>query len=212
MTVIKGYLTMLEAGTLGDTAPKARSVLPLLIAKSDEVNWMVEQMIEAARLEEGRLALKKERSRHRRADRRGDRRRANCCSAITSSSVEKPVEAIEAEVDPDRFQIVVRNLLEQRRQVLPAGTRHHRRVTAERRRRASGRDRRGHRHLAGRPGAAVHALRPHRDQGHEHTCRERALACGCRVRSRACTMVTSRSSRRSVAAAPSPSRCRSMHS
>src|SRR5207237_8624190 len=60
MTVIKGYLTMLEAGALGDLSPKARSVLPLLISKSDEVNWMVEQMIEASRLEEGRLALKRQ--------------------------------------------------------------------------------------------------------------------------------------------------------
>jgi len=34
MTVIKGYLTMLDAGALGDLAPKARSVLPLLISKS----------------------------------------------------------------------------------------------------------------------------------------------------------------------------------
>src|SRR5207302_4221007 len=62
MTVIKGYLTMLEAGALGDLAPKARSVLPLLISKSDEVNWMIEQMIEASRLEEGRLALKRHRA------------------------------------------------------------------------------------------------------------------------------------------------------
>src|SRR6266700_3682921 len=62
MTVLKGYLTMLGAGALGELSPKARSVVPLLISKSDEVNWMIEQMIEAARLEEGRLALKRQRS------------------------------------------------------------------------------------------------------------------------------------------------------
>ena len=62
MTVIKGYLTMLEAGSLGELPPKARSVLPLLVSKSDEVNWMIEQMLEASRLEEGRLALKLQRA------------------------------------------------------------------------------------------------------------------------------------------------------
>jgi signal transduction histidine kinase len=51
MTIIKGYLTMLEAGSLGELPPKASSVLPLLISKSDEINWMLEQMLEAARLE-----------------------------------------------------------------------------------------------------------------------------------------------------------------
>ncbi|TMD77615.1 MAG: hypothetical protein E6I77_07235 [Chloroflexi bacterium] len=56
ITVIKGYLTMIAAGSLGDVPPKAASVVPLLVAKADEVNSMLEQMIETSRLEEGRLA------------------------------------------------------------------------------------------------------------------------------------------------------------
>src|SRR5438132_977626 len=121
MTVIKGYLTMLEAGALGDLAPKARSVLPLLISKSDEVNWMIEQMIEASRLEEGRLALK--------------RHRADIVELTDSAidgvrmlltghdlKVDMPVESIEADVDPDRFQIVVRNLLSNAAKYSASGT------------------------------------------------------------------------------------------
>lgn len=121
MTVIKGYLTMLEAGALGDLAPRVRSVLPLLISKSDEVNWMIEQMIEASRLEEGRLALKRSRT---------------DIVELTDSAIEGvrmtlsghelkvdlPPEAIDAEVDPDRFQIVVRNLLSNAAKYSPAGS------------------------------------------------------------------------------------------
>jgi len=121
MTVIKGYLTMLEAGALGEVSPKAHSVLPLLISKSDEVNWMVEQMIEAARLEEGRLSLK--------------RRRADIVE-LTDAAVDgvrmllsghevkldTPPYPIDADVDPDRFQIVVRNLLSNAAKYSPAGT------------------------------------------------------------------------------------------
>src|SRR5438552_2290408 len=102
MTVIKGYLTMLESGALGDLSLKARSVLPLLISKSDAVNWMVEQMIEGSRLEEGRLALK--------------RHRADIVE-LTDAAVDgvkmllvghevkldSPVHSIDADVDPDRF-------------------------------------------------------------------------------------------------------------
>jgi len=110
MTVIKGYLTMLEGGALGELSPKARSILPLLISKSDEVDWMIEQMIEAARLEEGRLALKKH--------------RADIVELTDSAisgvqillsghdlKIDTPPQPVEAEVDPDRFQMVVRNLL-----------------------------------------------------------------------------------------------------
>lgn len=121
MTVIKGYLTMLDAGALGELAPKARSVLPLLISKSDEVNWMIEQMIEASRLEEGRLALKRHRT---------------DIVELTDSAIEgvrmlltghelkvdMPVESIEADVDPDRFQIVVRNLLSNAAKYSASGT------------------------------------------------------------------------------------------
>ncbi|TMF40136.1 MAG: hypothetical protein E6I27_01120 [Chloroflexi bacterium] len=121
MTVIKGYLTMLESGALGDLSLKARSVLPLLISKSDEVNWMVEQMIEGSRLEEGRLALK--------------RHRADIVE-LTDAAVDgvkmllvghevkldSPVHSIDADVDPDRFQIVIRNLLSNAAKYSPAGT------------------------------------------------------------------------------------------
>jgi signal transduction histidine kinase len=121
MTVIKGYLTMLNAGSLGALPERAQSVLPLLISKSDEVNWMLEQMVEASRLEEGRLALKK-----RRLD----------IVALTGAAIEgvkmllsgheltidQPKGPVEAEVDPDRYQIVVRNLLTNAAKYSPSGT------------------------------------------------------------------------------------------
>ena len=110
MTVIKGYLTMLDAGALGEVSPKARSVIPLLISKSDEVNWMIEQMIEASRLEEGRFALKKQK-----ADVVDLTELAVDGVRMLLSGHELKLEttptAIEADVDPDRVQIVLRNLL-----------------------------------------------------------------------------------------------------
>ncbi|TMB47960.1 MAG: HAMP domain-containing histidine kinase [Chloroflexi bacterium] len=121
MTVIKGYLTMLDAGALGEVSPKAQSVLPLLISKSDEVNWMIEQMIEASRLEEGRLALKKQRTDIVELT-------ENAIDGVRmllsghELKVQTPSTSIDAEVDPDRFQIVVRNLLSNASKYSPAGT------------------------------------------------------------------------------------------
>lgn len=121
MTIIKGYLTMFEAGFLGELSPKANSVLPLLISKSDEINWMLEQMLEVARLEEGRLELNKS---------RGD------VVEITGRTidgmrmlfrghdlnVDEPAEPVEADLDPERFQMVVRNLLTNAAKYSPAGS------------------------------------------------------------------------------------------
>jgi signal transduction histidine kinase len=121
MTIIKGYLTMFEAGSLGELSPKANSVLPLLISKSDEINWMLEQMLEASRLEEGRLELNKKR---------------HDVVEITDMAidgvkillrghelkVDEPAEPLEAEVDRDRFQMVIRNLLSNAAKYSPAGS------------------------------------------------------------------------------------------
>lgn len=122
MTVIMGYLTMLEAGSLSDLSTQTKSVLPLLIAKSHEVTWMIEQMVEAARLEEGRLALHK-----LPADlvELTDLAIKGVAQLLSKHklSVDRPPRAIQAQVDPDRFLIVVRNLLSNAAKYSPAGAR-----------------------------------------------------------------------------------------
>jgi signal transduction histidine kinase len=121
MTVIKGYLTMLESGALGDLSPRSMRVLPLLIAKSDEVIWMVEQMVEASRLEEGRVVLKKQTADVMELT---DRAIESMRTVLTGREVkvDRPSRVINAEVDPDRFQIVIRNLLSNAVKYSPAGS------------------------------------------------------------------------------------------
>jgi signal transduction histidine kinase len=121
MTIIKGYLTMFEAGALGELPPKANSVLPLLISKSDEINWMLEQMLETSRLEEGRLELDK---RHGDVVEITDRAIHGMRMVLRGHGlkVDEPAEPVEADLDPDRFQMVVRNLLTNAVKYSPAGS------------------------------------------------------------------------------------------
>ena len=121
MTVIKGYLTMMESGALGEVSTKAESVLPLLISKADEVNWMIEQMIEASRLEEGRLALNKQ---HVDIVELTDDaiEGARMLSNGHDLKVLEPDSPIETTVDPDRYQMVVRNLLSNAAKYSPSGS------------------------------------------------------------------------------------------
>src|SRR4029077_4624288 len=121
ITVIKGYLTMIAAGSLGDVPPRAAAVVPLLVAKADEVNAMLEQMIETSRLEDGRLALKKERS-----DVVGLTedavRNLGPLASDHELDIKRPPGPIWAGVDPDRLQIVVPNLVSNAVKYSPAGT------------------------------------------------------------------------------------------
>jgi len=120
ITVIRGYLSMLEAGTLGEISETARKVLPLLNSKATEANSLVEQMIEAARLEEGKLELKPEL-----VD-----LRLLCETAL---EMVRPIvdeghllrieasAAVPAEVDPERIRTIVGNLLSNAIKYSPQG-------------------------------------------------------------------------------------------
>ena len=121
MTVIKGYLTMIAAGSLGDVSPKAAAVVPLLVAKADEVNSMLEQMIETSRLEDGRLALRKERCD---VVELTDEAVQNLGPLVSDHEfvIDRPPQQLWADVDPDRIQIVVRNLISNAVKYSPAGT------------------------------------------------------------------------------------------
>jgi two-component system sensor histidine kinase SenX3 len=55
--VIGGYLSMIEEGALGTLNQLGEQVVPVLVSKVAEMNRLVEQMIELARLEEGRVQL-----------------------------------------------------------------------------------------------------------------------------------------------------------
>jgi signal transduction histidine kinase len=58
MTVVRGYVSMLEGGLLGDLNERGRKAVPVISAKVMEMNALIEQMIEAARLEDGALMLR----------------------------------------------------------------------------------------------------------------------------------------------------------
>ena len=119
--MIRGYLSMLERGSLGEIPDTAQRALPVLTAKADEMNELVEQMIEAARLEEGRLELST-----RRADLRDIARIAvemaqpfadtEHALLLESSELEVPVM-----VDVDRIATVIGNLISNAIKYSPGG-------------------------------------------------------------------------------------------
>jgi signal transduction histidine kinase len=56
-----GYLSLIEDESLGPVPQRLRPVLPMLKAKAAQINLLANEMVEAARLEDGRVELKRER-------------------------------------------------------------------------------------------------------------------------------------------------------
>ena len=56
-----GYLSMIEDESLGPVPQRLRPVLPMLRAKAAQINLLANEMVEAARLEDGGVQLKRKR-------------------------------------------------------------------------------------------------------------------------------------------------------
>jgi signal transduction histidine kinase len=123
LTVIRGYISMLEGGLLGNLNERGRKAMPVISAKVMEMNALIEQMVEAARLEDGALMLRPEE-----ADLR------DIVSAAIDSAkpmvddrhqirLKCPGRPVQVRVDADRVKTIVANLISNAIKYSPAGGR-----------------------------------------------------------------------------------------
>jgi signal transduction histidine kinase len=60
LAVLRGYISMLEDGSLGRLTEGMEAAVPVMTAKLREMNLLINQMLETARLEDSRLVLAQE--------------------------------------------------------------------------------------------------------------------------------------------------------
>ena len=121
LTVVRGYVSMLEGGLLGDLNERGHKAVPVISAKVLEMNALIEQMIEAARLEDGALMLRPE---------------ANDLRDIVTAAVDSarpvldgrhmirvkcPDRPVHVRVDGDRVKTIVSNLVSNAIKYSPEG-------------------------------------------------------------------------------------------
>jgi signal transduction histidine kinase len=121
LTVVRGYVSMLEGGLLGDLNERGRKAVPVISAKVLEMNALIEQMIEAARLEDGALMLRPE---------------ANDLRDIVNAAVDSqrpvldgqhkirvkcPDRPVHVRVDGERVKTIVSNLVSNAIKYSPEG-------------------------------------------------------------------------------------------
>ena len=112
---------MAEAGTLGKLSPALNQILPLLISRANEMNALVEQMIEAARLEEGRVELRQEEADLREIAQRALEQVRPLADPTHPLVIDAPKEQIDVMVDAERIATIVGNLLTNAIKYSPAG-------------------------------------------------------------------------------------------
>jgi signal transduction histidine kinase len=121
--VINGYLSMLEQGSLGQLQESGLRALEVLKAKTAELNLLVAQMLDAARLEDGRLALKRDRLDLRLVAADAMQVVRPLAGADHALTLETPPEPVTVLGDADRIKTIISNLLENAIKYSPKGGR-----------------------------------------------------------------------------------------
>lgn len=120
--MLGGYLSMMEDEVLGPIPERMRPVLPLLRAKAVQINMLANEMVEAARLEDGRLELKR-----KRVNLRDVVQRSVTSAAVTLDPkhqlrfVERVSGPVTVQADAMRLDIIVSNLIDNAIKYSPGG-------------------------------------------------------------------------------------------
>jgi signal transduction histidine kinase len=119
--VINGYLSMLEQGSLGQLKESGVRAVEVLKAKTLELNLLVAQMLDAARLEDGRLALKRDRLDLREVASEAMQVVRPLAGPEHMLTLEIPPDAVTVFGDADRITTILSNLLENAIKYSPNG-------------------------------------------------------------------------------------------
>jgi len=121
--VINGYLSMLEQGSLGQLKEPGLRAMEVLKAKTAELNLLVAQMLDAARLEDGRLALKRDRVDLREVASEAMQVVRPLAGPNHVLTLETPPAPVIVLGDADRIKTIISNLLENAIKYSPNGGR-----------------------------------------------------------------------------------------
>jgi signal transduction histidine kinase len=119
--VINGYLSMLEQGSLGQLKESGVRAIEVLKAKTLEMSLLVAQMLDAARLEDGRLGLKRDRLDLRMLASGAMQVVGPVASAAHELTLETPAGEVMVFGDDDRIVTIISNLLENAIKYSPDG-------------------------------------------------------------------------------------------
>ena len=121
VTVIRGYVSMLESGMLGQLNDRGRKAAGVMSSKVTEMNELIEEMIEAARLEDGALTMRLTECDLRDIVRSAAEGATPLLDANHEIELDLPDRRVRVNVDQDRARTIIGNLLSNAIKYSPAG-------------------------------------------------------------------------------------------
>ncbi|HEV7680189.1 MAG TPA: ATP-binding protein [Candidatus Dormibacteraeota bacterium] len=112
LTVLRGYLSMIAEGTLGPLPDGVARVVPMLTAKLTQMNNLVDEMLETARLEDNLLELSFERVDMREVVAAAVRSSQSSLQPERRVVLEMTDRAVVVEADPARLETALKNLVD----------------------------------------------------------------------------------------------------
>jgi PAS domain S-box-containing protein len=121
ITVIRGYVSMMQEGYFGELNETGRRVLPALLAKADAMGLLVEQILDAARLEDQRVEIHVAR-----LDLRSEVEKVVSAFGVLASErhhivLDVPLEEVPVTADPKFVETILGNVLDNAVKYSPAG-------------------------------------------------------------------------------------------
>jgi signal transduction histidine kinase len=132
MTVIRGYVSMMETGILGHLNERGLKAAAVMDAKVSEMSALIEQMIESARLEEGGLIADLKVTDLRDLARTAVEGARPLVDKNHELTLKVPRRPVEVRVDIDRSGTIITNLISNALKYSPAGGAVHCEVSAAR--------------------------------------------------------------------------------
>lgn len=121
VTVMRGYVSMLESGLFGPLNDQGRKAAGVMAAKVSEMNELIEEMIEAARLEEGAVTMHAVAADLRDIARAAAEVVAPLLGPDHRLVMDLPDRKVKVKVDPDRTRTIIVNLLSNAIKYSPQG-------------------------------------------------------------------------------------------
>jgi len=121
LTVIRGYVSMLQDGLLGTLNERGSKAVPVISTKVLEMNTLIEQMIEAARLEDGALMLRPEANDLRELVKAAVNSATPVLDGQRKVRVKCPERPVRVRVDGERVKTIVANLVSNAIKYSPEG-------------------------------------------------------------------------------------------
>jgi signal transduction histidine kinase len=121
VAIMRGYIAMLERGTFGPLNEAGKHAAGVMSAKALEMHSLIEQMLEAARLEEGRLQPHLQPCDVRRVVVHSLDAMRPFADAAHPLVLSAPADPLVIAIDPERVQTILTNLIDNAIKYSPAG-------------------------------------------------------------------------------------------